>query len=193
MPNISDILDKNKDKGKFTKKEYRPWNLGQTMSTQEDIKEKKSDSSSKVALVEQSISEPINQISEVPVQIASKKIVEKEVTKIREEANINFTDRGAINLSAEDYMLKLTGRQKDLLIFIIRNIINSKSLITLPIYSKDLVANFSTTLGTIKSAARRLEAKGLIKSVSQRARGGHFRFEVKEEIVSIAQRLFFKI
>jgi hypothetical protein len=192
MPNISDILDKNKDKSKFTKKEYRPWNLGETMSSQVEVKDKKVDSPKKADLVDKNISESNNRLSVKEAKIApSKAVVKPEVTPIK-EVTISL-DEGETNLSFDDHILRLSGHQKELLIFIIRNLVNSKSLITLPIFSKDLVENFSTTLGTIKNAARRLEAKGLIKSVSQRARGGYFRFELTEEVVNIGQRLLFKI
>lgn len=192
MPNISDILDKNKnkDKSKFTKKDYRPWNLGETMSSLEKVEEKKIDSPIKPGLVCESKSEPIHTSLDEIVKIASSKEVKKlKVNTIKENAIVTSSEDESITLSLENNILRLSGHQKELLIFIIRNLVNSTSLITLPIFAKELVENFATSLGTIKNAARRLEAKGLIKSVSQRARGGYFRFEVQEEVVSIGQRL----
>lgn len=192
MPNISDILDKNKDKKKFSKKEYRPWNLSETLSNEKEVANEQIDYPVKVDPIKIAKHEPISQEPEESVQDVPLKSTSKTEVVQLEEAETSFSHIEPTNLAVEDFLLQLSGRQKELLILIIRNLVDNKSLITSPMYAQSLVEKISTSLGTIKNAVRRLESKGLIKSASKRARGGYYRFEVKEEIVNIGQRLFFR-
>lgn len=195
MPKISEIIDQKDKKKKFTRKEYRPWNLSETLSS--DNKEPKQVKQTIEVEPAQDITKKIN-ISEKKYAVPEKQeehIKENQVKQL--ESKEVFTQHAyskpEILISSEDLLIQLSGRQKELFILVLRNLIDNKSLITTPMYSKDLIESINTSIGTIKNAVRRLESKGLIKSVSKRARGGHFRFEVSEEIISIGQRLLFRL
>lgn len=197
MPKISDIIDDTqKDKRKkFVRKEYRPWNLTETVS-------------SNIIKDEKKVQEPIlleEKVIESPAEILVSPIIEKNIQqkKVKVEPEIrlpavqpvtsnDFIRTDPAVLSIEDMLRQLSGRQKELFILILKNLIDNKSLITTPIYSVSLIEHIPTTLGTIKNAVRRLEAKGLVKSYSKRARGGYFRFEATEEVIHTGQWLFFK-
>lgn len=202
MPKITDILDKQKgSKKKFAKKEYRPWNLGETLTSENQSKEEvvsekppvqveeKLEAAKKESpkVVEQVVKEPIKTESE-----NKKSEVEKSPVAQKVEIPSGFVKPDPAKVSVEDHLLQLSGRQRELLILIIRDLVDNKSLVTSPMYSENLVQQISTSLGTIKNAVRRLEGKGLIKSVSKRARGGYYRFEATEEVITIGQRLFFR-
>ena len=192
MPNISDILDKNKDKKKFSKKEYRPWNLSETLSNSKEIEDEKIDLPVKINAIKKVKQEPVSQPAEESVEKAPLKNNSNPDVIQLENAETSFSYLEPTNLAVEDFLLQLSGRQKELLILIIRNLVDNKSLMTSPMYAQSLVEKISTSLGTIKSAVRRLESKGLVKSVSKRARGGYYRFELEEEVLNIGQRLFFR-
>lgn len=199
MPKISDILDKQKDK-KFTKKEYRPWNLSETLTSENKDAELAPE---KPSVQTDIINEPVTIENEKkgqkvvvetvqPEEVSSKALRESATLIPKAEKPNNFVKPDSIQLSVEDHLLQLSGRQKELLILIIRNLVDNKTLVTSPMYSENLVKQISTSLGTIKNAVRRLEGKGLIKSISKRARGGYYRFEATEEVIMIGQRLFFR-
>ena len=141
MPKISDLINNKKaGKKKFTKKDYRPWSLGETLLPDKN---------------------------NGPAKEETKKKAEEEVLR------------------------QLSGRQKELLILIVKDLVRNKSQVTSPMHAKDLLLQIPTSRGTIKNAARRLEEKGLIKSISKRGRGGFFRFVVDEEILNVVEREFF--
>lgn len=202
MPKISDILDKQKDKKrKFTKTEYRPWNLSETLTSENESKEEIVSEKPPVQ-VEEKIQTPKKEHQKVAEQVVKESIkkeledkkseVEKSPVTQKVEIPSGFVKPDPAQVSVEDHLLQLSGRQRELLILIIRDLVDNKSLVTSPMYSENLVKQISTSLGTIKNAVRRLEGKGLIKSVSKRARGGYYRFEATEEVITIGQRLFFR-
>lgn len=196
MPKISDIIDDTqKDKRKkFVRKEYRPWNLTETVSSSIQNEKK--------------VQEPILSVEkdiESPAEILVSPIIEKNTQEkqVKVESDIRlpavkpvtsneFVRTDPDVLSIEETLIQLTGRQKELFIFILKNLIDNKSLITTPIYSASLIEAIPTTIKTISNAVRRLEAKGLVKSYSKRARGGYFRFEAREEVIQAGRWFFFK-
>jgi GTP-sensing pleiotropic transcriptional regulator CodY len=187
MPKISDLIVEKEKKKKFVRKEYRPWNLSDTLS--KETREYES-------LPESNVIEKVATIVEHDLKIVQSDSPSLAI-KIDRQTNpkehiSSFIRPEKIDLTVDDLLIQLSGRQKELLILIIRNLIDHHSLVTSPIYAQFLVEKISTSLGTIKNAVRRLEAKGVIKSISKRARGGYYRFEVREEVIQAGQRLFFR-
>ncbi|MCS5712852.1 MAG: hypothetical protein AB7R69_05310 [Candidatus Babeliales bacterium] len=193
MPKISDLINQKDKKKKFTRKEYRPWNLSETLSKETTNQQIEPEND----VVEEVVEKVLTKVeSVIPSKVVGNSIppslVKFEKQTDHKEPIANFVKPESIDLTVEDHLIQLSGRQKELLILIIRNLIDNHSLITSPMYAQSLVEKINTSLGTIKNAVRRLEAKGLIKSISKRARGGYYRFEVREEVIQAGQRLFFR-
>lgn len=190
MPKISDLIRQKEKNKKFTRKEYRPWNLSETLSKENDDHESSEESNAIEEVVAPTVAPVvIEKVAHVDLRAPEVKVDKQVLSK---DVISSFTRPEQIDLSVDDLLIQLSGRQKELLILIIRNLIDHHSLVTSPIYAESLVDKIKTSLGTIKNAVRRLEAKGLIKSISKRARGGFYRFEVREEVIQAGQRLFFR-
>lgn len=190
MPKISDLIRQKEKNKKFTRKEYRPWNLSETLSKENHDQESSEESNVIEEVVVPTVAPVvIEKIAHVDLRAPEVKVDKQVTTK---DVISSFTRPEQIDLSVDDLLIQLSGRQKELLILIIRNLIDHHSLVTSPMYAESLVDKIKTSLGTIKNAVRRLEAKGLIKSISKRARGGFYRFEVREEVIQAGQRLFFR-
>lgn len=190
MPKISDLIRQKEKKKKFTRKEYRPWNLSETLS-KETHDQELPEEDNVIEIVDTPAVAPVlvDKVVHVESHLAEMKLDKQAPPK---EVTSSFTRPEKIDLSVDDLLIQLSGRQKELLILIIRNLIDHHSLVTSPMYAQSLIEKIKTSLGTIKNAVRRLEAKGLIKSISKRARGGFYRFEVREEVIQAGQRLFFR-
>lgn len=190
MPKISDLIRQKEKNKKFTRKEYRPWNLSETLSKENDDHESSEESNAIEEVVAPTVAPVvIEKVAHVDLRAPEVKVDKQVLSK---DVISSFTRPEQIDLSVDDLLIQLSGRQKELLILIIRNLIDHHSLVTSPMYAESLVDKIKTSLGTIKNAVRRLEAKGLIKSISKRARGGFYRFEVREEVIQAGQRLFFR-
>lgn len=189
MPKISDLIRQKEKKQKFTRKEYRPWNLSETLSKENQEQEIPESNVVENKVVPAVAPVLVDKVLQVQSQLSEPKLDKQLHSR---EVVSSFARPEKIDLSVDDLLIQLSGRQKELLILIIRNLIDHHSLVTSPMYAQSLVEKISTSLGTIKNAVRRLEAKGLIKSISKRARGGYYRFEVREEVIQAGQRLFFR-
>lgn len=211
MPTISQIIDKKKgNKKSFVKKEYRPYKMDKDTRAAEDATqvEKGGSTDSEAAgdaLVNceltgaqgNNLSDPEGQeVKALSGNIDISTILEGN-EKLNSASNkqnfpVNEEFLTTLETSTEDVLTQLSGRQKELLVLIIGNLLDNNSLLTSPIQAKKLTDNLGASLGTVKNTVRRLEAKGLIKSISKRGRGGFYRFQSTEKVISVGQRLFFR-
>jgi hypothetical protein len=116
--------------------------------------------------------------------------------------NLNLTSKKTVNPSSDNFSVVgdlilrdankirvLYGHQKKLFFLIVRLCIENEQVVTEPLTREQLQKEVDASIGTIKTSIRRLEKKGLIKSVSKRARGGFFRFAISEKLKNIAEEI----
>jgi hypothetical protein len=101
----------------------------------------------------------------------------------------NFPVVGDLTLRDANKIRVLYGHQKKLFFLIVRLCIENEQVVTEPLTREQLQKEVDASIGTIKTSVRRLEKKGLIKSVSKRARGGFFRFAISEKLKNISEEI----
>jgi len=212
MPTINQIIDKRKgSKKSFVKKEYRPYNMDKLIASEQEVAQpEKQDNTAeskivkdvpvdgqipgkqgeKTSVLEGGDEDVLSDRLNIAAPLKESKSL--NLTPNQESFSVNHGFSTTLETSTEDALIQLSGRQKELLVLIIGNLIDNKSLVTSPIQSEKLIDTLGATAGTVKNTVRRLEAKGFIKSVSKRGRGGFYRFQSTEKVISAGQRLFFR-
>lgn len=172
MPDLKDIV---KDKKKFVKNSYRPWDLTGNNSDSPSIIEVYSEEKD---LLDESIKKNIN------VDLSQKSIAPPVTTKtvdfkkepVKESAS-NSIDLVSINLKLKH----LAGLQKKILA-IIANTVSKETLETGPIQTKIIAENINASIGSTKVSISRLVEKGFISREKGRtAKGGFLNLRINKE------------
>jgi len=213
MPQLSDILEK-REKQKFKKRNYRPWDLqGGKEELVVESEEKDSLESGQAnttqEVVEQSFTKPNDKDNDKDNRLSQKVRMrqvgkasitaetEAEVINSQTPSNqtmatikeIRLNDFVAEGITVEHLIKTLSGHQDRILKYIAGKCIANKRYTTEPIVREQIIYDLHTTYGIIKTSLRRLEEKGLIKAISKRGRGGYFRFSILPDALAILKTL----
>ncbi|HHF7375595.1 hypothetical protein [Legionella bozemanae] len=203
MPNLEDVL-KERNKKKFVKKSYRPWDLsGDNGTTTNDapnnadekssVPEQSREMDNSFQLLEFRHEKPDLDIdlgnnevtiekqqdnNSVPIEnnIGSNKIVPQASIRYQIDSTIDAT-------SLYNRILRLTGIQKSILNFIADVCTIRNSLETGPIETITIATWSKTTIGTVKTSLNRLIKNGLIiRNMGKKARMGYLNLGLTEEV-----------
>lgn len=166
MPTIDELNNKNKKK--FIKSEYRPWNyMGQIEQESNE---------NKLEIKKESISSQL----EIKSKLAPVKPTFLETRDNNQDQFIKYNEQSNLETTL-DLIFRLTGHQKKIFIFIVEKCM-SRGLLTSGVVNGDALTELTgTTLKMAKTSIQRLEAKGLIiRENGKRGRGGFYLFSVTE-------------
>jgi hypothetical protein len=181
MPDILNLLKKTKDKKKFKKSNYRPWNFMDQIEAEEKTpslelintnngEEKRRATENKNLL-------PIVSNDFQASEEGSLKNVDVKEKKIKKTFSLNG------NESNVDKVFRLYGYQKTLFFFIVDRCFSRGMLNTGAICNSSLAELLETSFRMVKTTIHRLVGKNLItREKGKRGRGGFYVFSIDESI-----------
>jgi hypothetical protein len=172
MPDLKDII---KNKKKFVKNAYRPWDL---TGSNPDLPLKTEVKTEKRELLVEYIKEDIDEdhpFDDIESTSLTKTI---NVQKTRDKKNvINTIEPLSINLK----LTNLAGLQKKIL-SIIANTASKETLETGPIQTRIIAENINASIGSTKMSISRLVEKGFItREKGRTAKGGFLNLRIDQE------------
>ncbi|HAT6979781.1 TPA: hypothetical protein KKW74_002720 [Legionella pneumophila] len=202
MPNLEDVL-KERNKKKFVKKSYRPWDLSGDNTTSDHAP----NSDEKPSIPEPNremdgsfqLLEFRQEKQDLDIDLGN-----NEVTKEKQQDNINVPIENNIGInkivpqasiryqidstidatSLYNRILRLTGIQKSILNFITDVCTVRNSLETGPIETITIATLSKTTIGTVKTSLNRLIKNGLvIRNIGKKARMGYLNLGLTKEVL----------
>ena len=181
MPDLKDIVS-TRDKKKFVKSAYRPWDLTGTNS--DNIPEKEINNKKEVAskLIKKN-NEPPNKSKDLGAPQPDEALISKVVLEEKSIAN------EVVPLSIELKLTNLAGLQKKIL-NIITKACTEDDLKTGPIHTKVLAENINASIGSTKMSISRLITKGLISREKGRpAKDGFINLRINKEVHEALSKL----
>ncbi|MDF1684994.1 MAG: hypothetical protein P1U36_10125 [Legionellaceae bacterium] len=178
MPDLKDIVS-TREKKKFVKSAYRPWDLTGSHSDENTEKEI-------IDNIKETKQKPIKQnevLHDEPKKITASQqnVAPNSSTRVQEKNISNEVGAASIELK----LTNLAGLQKKIL-SIITKACSEDDLKTGPIHTKVLAENINASIGSTKMSISRLIAKGLITREKGRpAKDGFIILRVNKEVHEI--------
>jgi hypothetical protein len=172
MPDLKDII---KDKKKFVKNAYRPWDLtGNNTNSPSIIEVDAEEKDFPVESIKKNIIEN-NHSKTIESQLSTDTLDAKKSSE--KENIINSIEPISISLKLKN----LAGLQKKIL-SIIANAVSKETLETGPIQTKVIAENINASIGSTKMSISRLVEKGFISREKGRtAKGGFLNLRINQE------------
>jgi hypothetical protein len=192
MPDIDSLLEKSSKK-KFKKSSYRPWNYLEEIEKEEG--EKQQEPESAPALIN-AIVEPITIIENKPSVVQQDEVQNKAnpiekiiaITPPTQVVTV-FSDQEANekHVSPLYSILRLSGHQKTIFVFILEKCLSRGSLSSGVVTSDMLINITNTSLSMVNTSIQRLVDKKLIcRENGKRGRGGFYCFGLSQEVKEAA-------
>ncbi|MCW8445716.1 hypothetical protein OQJ05_16905 [Fluoribacter gormanii] len=203
MPNLEDVL-KERNKKKFVKKSYRPWDLSGDNSTSDHAP---NNADEKPSILEQNremdgsfqLFEFRQEKQDLDIDLGNIEVTKEKhqdnnnitiennigINKIVPQASIRYQIDSTIDAtSLYNRILRLTGIQKSILNFIADVCTVRNSLETGPIETTTIATLSKTTIGTVKTSLNRLIKNGLvIRNIGKKARMGYLNLGLTKEVL----------
>lgn len=181
MPDLKDIIS-TRDKKKFVKNAYRPWDLTGTNSNETYVK-KINDTKKETPKSIKKNNEPLNEAKNIAYPQLNDSL--KSKIELKEDIIQNKVNP----ISIESKITNLAGLQKKILNIITKEC-QEDDLKTGPIHTKVLAENINASIGSTKMSISRLITKGLISREKGRpAKNGFLNLRINKEAYEILLKI----